>query len=575
MKIKSLKITKFRAIENVSFEFGNGINAFSGENGIGKTTIIDSILWILSDETMITGLDNTKNLDDNDSTKPIQVEMVVELGNGVNLELKREYQPKFTKEGQFSSYSNKFWINDASYTSTEYFERLKKEFGIADIKVKKFNVLRALIDFDYFGTIDYQVAREVIENILHLESAGDIINQEKYMLIKNDLIGQNYDIAKTKTMYNQQITIKDNEIEKNKANTKLLKETIKPLDKNKLEELNNNYNILKTKEYEHSAEYKTAYDKMQVSLNKTNKLWKETSQLKEELSILETKNNNILKPLDEKKKDVESLRKDFVRIKNSVTKCPNCNYELNKDDIVKQLQEISQRGKELNAQIQELSSQIKTDQINELREQVALKEKEYKKLITEQEELRGQFNALIEKEDSESTLFYRNRQNQLDELSCEINKMELESNTSGLEKLEKELEDLQDNQAKLLVKKELLVDFEKDKINEINDKVKSIFPSIDFVLIEVSDRGAEKKTCKPQYNGTDYLRLNDGQRIKVGFEIIEGLTQAFKIESKLPIIFDKLRDLSKSNIQELKENAQTQIFTTFVGNESEIKLYQM
>lgn len=575
MIIKSLSIKKFRALENVDFVFANGINAFGGENGIGKTTVLDSILWILCDETLITGQDNSKNLDDNASDKPITVEMTIELFNGVQLNLKREYQQKFTKEGQFSNYSNKFWINDANYTATEYFERLKKELGITDPKIKKFNIIRALIDFDYFGTIDYQIAREVIENILHLENAGDIINHEKYAIIKNDLIGQNYDIAKTKTMFNQQITIKDNEIEKIKNNIKLIKENIKPLDKNKLEELTNNYNNLKTKEYEHSVEYKTAYDKVNAITKSVNNLYKEICKIKDDLSLVETKNDNILRPLEKKKKDVEDLRKDFIRVKNSVTKCPNCNYELNHDDIVKELKEISEKGKELSQEINKLSQEIKTDEINIIRENLSSKEKEYKTKLKEQETLRNEFDGFIEKEDNESINFYRIRQEKLDELSQEILQIKKESDTTILDNLTKELQKYQEESAKLLVKKELLVDFERDKINEINDKVKSIFPNIDFVLIEVSDRGAEKKTCKPQFNGVDYLRLNDGQRIKIGFEIIDGLLQAFNIKDKFPILFDKLRDLSKNNILDLKDKANTQIFTTFVGNENKINLYEM
>ena len=121
MLIKSLSIQKFRAIENVDFQFKDGINAFGGENGVGKTTVLDSILWMLCDDTLITGQDNSKNLDDNASDKPIQVEMTLELASGVELNLKREYQPKFTKDGTFASYSNKFWINDASYTATKSF----------------------------------------------------------------------------------------------------------------------------------------------------------------------------------------------------------------------------------------------------------------------------------------------------------------------------------------------------------------------------------------------------------------------------------------------------------------------
>ena len=575
MYIKSINIKKFRALENVEFEFTNSLNAFGGENIVGKTTVIDAILWMLSDETIVTGLDSSKNLDDNNPKEPIEVNLILEKDNGTQLELKREYMQKFTKEGVFSNYSNKFWINDANYTSSEYFARLKKELGINDPGVKKFNVIRSLIDFDYFGTIDYQVAREVIEKILKFETDSDIINKEKYIAIKNDLLGQNFDISKTRSMYNSQITIKENEITKAKNQINILKENDKPIDKEKLESLKTDIEKLKNSSYEHSAEYKASIDEIESLDKQMYSVNEELNELKKEYNILDNKNNNILKPLKEKKEKVLSLRNEFVRVKSSVTTCPNCNFKLNEEEIIKKLQEISLMGKTLNKEIEELTKEVKTDEIKELEIAINDKEAEYNELYKKQQENKKKFNDLIEKEDFEQANYYRLRQQKIDELNNEINNINNSSNSGRIEELKKDLSNYQEENAKLLVKKELLADFEKDKINEINDKVKAVFPNVEFVLLEVSDRGAEKKTCKPQFNGTDYLRLNDGQRIKIGFEIIDGLCQAFGVESKLPIIFDKLRDLSTSNIKEIKEKSNTQIFTTFVGNESQIKLYQM
>lgn len=575
MNIKSLNIKKFRAVENVSFDFTDSINAFSGENGVGKTTVIDSILWILCDETLITGLDSSKNLDDNNSSKPVEVEMVLETGAGIKLELKREYQPKYTKEGVFSTYSNKFWINDASYSSSEYFARLKKEFGINDPCVKKFNVIRSLIDFDYFGTLDYQVAREVIEKILKFETDSDIINKKEYISIKNDLIGQNYDVSKTRSMYNQQITIKEHDVEKLKNQIKVLKETDKPVDKKELEQLKSSVENLKNGVYEHSAEYKSAIDKIDSADKKIKICGTEVDDLRKELNILELKNNNIITPLKFKKEEIANLRQEFVRVKGSSKVCPNCNFPLNKKEIEDKLIEIAERGKKLNNEIDELSKQVNTENIKELEIKINDKENELDELKKTQQENRNTFSELLNREDYEQTNYYRLRQQKIDELNNKIYEINNQSNTNRISELEKELNQAQEDYAKLLIKKELLADFEKDKINEINDKVKNVFPSVEFVLIEVSDRGAEKKTCKAQFNGVDYLRLNDGQRIKTGFEIISGLSQAFGVESQMPIVFDKLRDLSKSNIMEIKEKFNTQIFTTFVGNESEIKLYQM
>ena len=577
MYIEHLKIEKFRAVENVEFDFGDrNINALGGENGAGKTTIIDSILWTISDETLVCGKDNTKNLDDNDKTKPLVVELTLVKADQTRLVLKREYKALFKDDGTFKDYSNLFWINEAKYSSTEYLKRLKNEFGLQNAPdVKGFNILRALVDFDYFGTLDYKITREVIENILHLENAEDIINKDEFKLIKNDLIGQNYDIAKVKTTYNSQKAVQENDITKTKASIDVLKENTQPFDEKTYKELEEKYNILKAKEYEHSVEYKSAYDNVNAILNKTNTLYNEVESLRKELNILETKNNNILQPLDLKQKQVQQLRNDFVRVQKSVTRCPNCNFELNKEDIKNQLTEISIQGKKLNAEIDELKAQIKSDEIQALRDKVSAKEKEWKENNELLVKARQSADNILTKEEEEQKAFYQEKQNKLNEMSAQLIEMQKSNSSSTIEKLTKQLDDEREQLAKIELKQQLLVDFEKEKINAIQSKVDEVFPGIEFVLTEVSDRGAEKKTCRPTYKGVDYQRLNDGQRIKIGFEIIEDLSVALGVLDTLPVIFDKLRDLSKDNALSLKDITKSQIFTTYVSSDTEIKLYQM
>lgn len=48
MNVKRLDITNFRGIKDLSIEFDPRINVFIGENGTGKTAVLDAIATILS-----------------------------------------------------------------------------------------------------------------------------------------------------------------------------------------------------------------------------------------------------------------------------------------------------------------------------------------------------------------------------------------------------------------------------------------------------------------------------------------------------------------------------------------------
>ena len=49
MHISRIELENIKSHESASFEFSRGTTAITGENGAGKTTIIEAIAWVLFD----------------------------------------------------------------------------------------------------------------------------------------------------------------------------------------------------------------------------------------------------------------------------------------------------------------------------------------------------------------------------------------------------------------------------------------------------------------------------------------------------------------------------------------------
>ena len=75
MKIENLKIESFRGLKDLEFNFKEGLNLFSGSNGIGKSTVIDAIMWVLCDETLVYGKQSADNRNQNNLRDIIKVSL--------------------------------------------------------------------------------------------------------------------------------------------------------------------------------------------------------------------------------------------------------------------------------------------------------------------------------------------------------------------------------------------------------------------------------------------------------------------------------------------------------------------
>lgn len=386
MKIKNLSIKKFRAVENVEYDFSK-VNVFKGKNALGKSTIIDSIIWMLTDTTLVNGKDNKKNVDLRDIKKPIEASLVIE-DKGVEYTLNRRYYANYkldtNGEEVFSEYKNEFRINGNKFTVEKYLQAVRDMVGVGD-SVKGFNELQFLYDTNYLEKIDYKIARSYILGLITIPTDAEILSKDKYEPIRNDILTMaqlkkcdGLDTVFTLiSKYNENIRkaqatqeVKEKELaglDKNvtfdlekienlqselrslsskSADTSMIDNKIETLNKTLRNDLNR-YNMVYSRYKEDLNDNKNACLKLE---NKIKTYEQNASHCKKEILELESKKDSKRIRLQQVEKKICDLKESFAGVQSSskdqlevlhfelkniqdkeyksANICPNCGYEL-------------------------------------------------------------------------------------------------------------------------------------------------------------------------------------------------------------------------------------------------------
>lgn len=621
MVIKSLEINNFRGIKNLHFDFSKKINVFSGRNGIGKTSVIDSIMWVLCDETLVYEKQNADNRNTNNLRDVVNV--ALELANETtSYKLERNYYDSYKEDLNgnftFARTVNEFKINGAKYGSKEYFDFIKYNILKLDRNViipKEFNIIRAIVDFNYFGKIDYKIARNFLENILGLESDEEILQDEKFALVKKELQMQKYDVTKTVSKLKSDLESGKNIIASQSATLKQYEEEYDEEKYSKLiglqEERNNLINtkvaenteilglnrLLQEVEENIKAEEKGTTEAIFEAQNKISNLSNKgisidyTVQNKGlEIKSLLDHNKQIASMIEQNEKKLEELQNRTL----PKTECPNCGYQLNADEV-KKFEENLKIEKNKIVSENELAKQSIEENKNKCEELL----KEIDDLKKNKDELGEQYFAEKEKLDNlrndkgtDLLQILKNRKielaNQIAEKTNELidekdKKMrELNAQIEGslsqvglpqkIEDLKKTIKNnkLIANNIEICI--DLAKEFKRTKIAKIKDKVNEVFPQLDIEILEENQNtGTIKEVCYLKLHNTEYKGINDGHRKMIGITFIENIKQKLQLEN-LPIIFDKLADVDHEMLQKISDITKSQIFTTKVGEEEEMTL---
>lgn len=572
MIIQNLKVQNFKGMIYQEMEFGELQNIIEGENGVGKTTILDSITWVLfgknfKDEKQF----KIKPIIDGKEEIDLETKVVMNITvNNEELKIERSWHKDKTE----------IKINDTKMKNNEFNDLIEEKLGIT------INEFKMLTNIDYIPKLHWKELRKFITDLI-----GDITNEEmlatnKYDEIRDkiNMVGVDItarDIKESKGSLKKAIDKIDGNIEEK---TKDIENLV--VNDNEVEELENRKEQLQ-KELEQVNEYETLTNSklnLEVKLELKNK---ELDGLDSKFEIqkedaIARMNNNIDDCKDKismKKDIIETATNDREKVKEKYNKlaakeikveedsCPSCGQSLPKEEITKaldkskqikidEINDIRAEGKRLLLIIETKNDEIKlieTDIVKfesdiEVAKAMEAKTDNGKKdsLNLEIQELRESLKLVYDKlkSISETKIDRREHQFEIDKITEKLaTSVVLEKFSDQLNKLKLERKDMIQKKEDLNAKEQKLIQFNNDKAELMRKKAKNHFEIADFITQEETKDGSLVETFKLAVDNVPYDALNNGKKIEVALDLIYGIQ---KLKKKiLPILIDGLGELTR------------------------------
>lgn len=561
--LKSLELKNFKGIKDLNIEFG-AVTKISGDNGAGKTTIMDSFMWLLFGKDSKDRKDyKIKTINDNgEEIHGIEHTVIGELEvDGNSIKLQRTYKEQWTKkrgqaESELKGHTTVYLINEVPATMKEYNEKVNSILADSTFKL----ITNPL----YFTSLEWRKQREILLEIIGDVETKNVINYNSTLKPLEKLLG-NDDVETLRKQVKAKITkIKDqiktipNRIDE--CNLQIVHEDFKSLEEEKKSiksEMNNLNSLLTDKSkvneeklklqdqlYKLKTEYSNKINMAQNDMNaplkqlqsKLRDITYKVQDIELEIEQIERKifkanegigfsKESILK----KEKEQEVLRNKFREEKaktfefdETARYCPTCMREYEKEKLEEMKLNAENNFEELKKKIL-LNIRNKGKTLGEVIEKIKLSIEEDSKLIQKYNEDLKELNIKLEKIKSEGK--------DLEGKLAEFNDCR-EVSFDGKEELElkiksiiKEMEDmsLEDN-LELKIKYNSLG----HKLDEINEKLskKSNNERLELRIKELEEEEKELSIKQAGLEGQDFLCE---ELIRTKVELLEGnINKKFK-----------------------------------------------
>lgn len=363
MKLLKLNLQNFKGIRNSEFDFG-GIDAtIYGDNATGKTTVFDSLCWLLFGKDSLDRADfEIKTLENGEPIHKVNHEVEAEFLNddGNSFTLRRVYREKYSSprggDTKLTGHTTDYFINDVPVKENEY-----KQY-INDVIAE--DVFKLITNPLYFNEqYSWQNRRKLL-----LEISGDIkddevINSRSELTRLAELLnGRTVDeqrkiVAAKKTAINKEldmIPVRIDEALRNKADiaaseSKLttdietLNKSINELENQKATIINGFSSTEKRSKIDEIGRQLKARQSEVLSIYNSEKQRKrgEYEALLTQLKIIESEHDrytdrayDLAKDIERESKRIETLQAEFDTFNaqefNKET-CPTCGQPLPED----------------------------------------------------------------------------------------------------------------------------------------------------------------------------------------------------------------------------------------------------
>lgn len=363
MKLLKLKLQNFKGIRNSEFDFG-GIDAtIYGDNATGKTTIFDSLCWLLFGKDSLDRADfEIKTIENGEPIHKVNHEVEAEFlhDDGNSFTLKRVYREKYSSprggDTKLTGHTTDYFINEVPVKEKEY-----KQY-INDVIAE--DVFKLITNPLYFNEqYSWQNRRKLL-----LEISGDIkddevINSRSELTRLAELLnGRTVDeqrkiVAAKKTAINKEldmIPVRIDEALRNKADittsqTKLttdietLNNSINELESQKATIINGFSSTEKRSKIDEIGRQLKARQSEVLSIYNSEKQRKrgEYEALLTQLKIIESEHDrytdrayDLAKDIERESKRIETLQAEFDTFNAqefNKEACPTCGQPLPED----------------------------------------------------------------------------------------------------------------------------------------------------------------------------------------------------------------------------------------------------